>query len=56
MTVTMTYDYENRMTSNNYNGSILSYTYSGDGLKRAELRSGVWTTLVWDGDEYLGEV
>jgi YD repeat-containing protein len=35
----------------------VTYTYSGDGLKRREVsQTGVVTTFVWDGSEYLGEV
>lgn len=36
--------------------SIACYAYSGDGLKRREFsQTGVVTTLVWDGSEYLQE-
>ena len=62
---TMTYDKENRLTKEE-NGVKLSptkwavsseeYTYDGDGLKRSKSSLGVsLTTLIWDGDEYLGK-
>ena len=54
----MIYDKENRMVSNgNYTELppiLTSFTYSGDGLKRAEVAyPGTRTTLVWDGLDYL---
>jgi hypothetical protein len=36
--------------------SLATYTYDGDGLKWSEHVSSTLTTLVWDGDEYLGEI
>jgi YD repeat-containing protein len=54
--VTMVYDKENRGVVNNRWAIVVSYTYSGDGLKRSEISStGNVTTLVWDGSEYLQE-
>jgi len=56
---TMEYDKENRLvvvrdpSSGTLN--VYTYTYSGDGLKRAEVACLTWTTLVWDGSDYLGE-
>jgi hypothetical protein len=47
-----------RVNCNYIHGTIVSYTYSGDGLKRSEIKDEekvVITTLVWDGSEYLGE-
>jgi hypothetical protein len=51
--VTMTYDKENRLSVYLAPGSSVTYSYSGDGLKRAEWNAGVPTTLVWDGQNYL---
>ena len=51
--VTMSYDMENRMKLHNDNGSLSTYTYDGDGMKRFE-NSGTPTTLIWDGGDYLG--
>ncbi len=44
---------ENRLSTYLAPGSSVSYTYSGDMLKRAEWVSGTPTTLVWDGQNYL---
>ncbi len=55
----MTYDYENRLHvhTDHLVSKKVTYTYSGDGLKRREVsQTGVVTTFVWDGSEYLGEV
>ena len=54
-TITMVYDKENRMVAYNLNGTLTTYTYSADGLKRAEITSAGTTTLVWDGTDYLQE-
>ncbi|QYK54617.1 MAG: hypothetical protein KF824_06870 [Fimbriimonadaceae bacterium] len=54
-TVTMSYDKENRQISHTQGATVVTYTYSGDGLKRSEIASGSTTTLVWDGSEYIGE-
>jgi hypothetical protein len=59
--ITLTYDKENREIENKVGGTIVSYTYSGDGLKRSEIvgdnnsdpPSLAVTTLVWDGSDYL---
>lgn len=34
-------------------GLVTSYTYDGDGLKRSENTPSGFTTLIWDGSEYL---
>ena len=50
---------ENRLTCREKAGSGQSAstdTYDGDGLNRTEFKGAALTTLVWDGDEYLGEV
>ncbi|MBX3107821.1 MAG: RHS repeat protein [Fimbriimonadaceae bacterium] len=54
-TVTMAYDKENRLVKDMRNGTVATYTYSGDGLKRSSIVDGAVTTLVWDGSEYLAE-
>lgn len=53
--ITMIYDKENRLSIHEEGSSVATYTYGGDGLKRLELVDGSLTTLVWDGDDYLGE-
>jgi uncharacterized protein RhaS with RHS repeats len=54
--VTMVYDKENREVVNKRGGgTVVSYTYSGDGLQRSEVTGSGTTTLVWDGSEYLAE-
>lgn len=53
--VTMACDKENRQISHTQGATVVTYTYSGDGLKRSEVSSGSTTTLVWDGSEYIGE-
>ncbi len=55
---TMEYDKENRLAIVRINPGALNvytYTYSGDGPKRAEVTSLTWTTLVWDGSDYIQE-
>ena len=54
--MTMVYDKENRETVNSVGGTVVSSTYSGDGLKRSEIAEESRTTLIWDGSEYLGEI
>jgi len=49
----MSYDKENRLNLYLASGSSVSYTYSGDMLKRCEWVSGTPTTLVWDGQDYI---
>jgi len=51
--ITMIYDKENRLATHLASGVSVSYTYSGDGLKRTEWNAGTPTTLVWDGQDYL---
>ncbi|MFM9874675.1 MAG: hypothetical protein ACKVQS_14560 [Fimbriimonadaceae bacterium] len=61
--ITLSYDKENREISHSLAGTVVTYTYSGDGLKRSEITmnngsdppSLAITTLVWDGSEYLAE-
>lgn len=48
-------DNENRLNVHQDGSSVATYTYGGDGLKRLELVDGALTTLVWDGDDYVGE-
>jgi len=50
---TMTYEKENRLVTYLASGTSVSYTYSGDSLKRSEWNAGTPTTLVWDGQDYL---
>ena len=55
-----TYDDEDRLTlekqTNLAPNPLSTYTYSGDGLRRTAFpASGVLTTFVWDGSDYLGE-
>jgi hypothetical protein len=58
----MIYDKENRLKRHEYwnsfalNPVLATYLYEGGGLKRVEIVQGAVTTLVWDGDDYLGEV
>lgn len=56
---TMSYDKENRLSKHQYSdsvptSSVATYTYDGDGLKRLELVDAAYTTLIWDGPDYLG--
>jgi len=59
----MSYDKENREIENRVVRTVVSYKYSGDGLKRSEIEADngsdpagfAITTLVWDGCEYLVE-
>jgi len=57
-TVTNSYDGENRLTKVlNADGTISTYAYSGDGLRRTAQEPGkTVTTMIWDGGDYLGEV
>lgn len=48
------FDRENRLSSVNASGSLETYTYSGDGLRRTK-NDGVVTTFIWDGNDYLME-
>ena len=50
----MAYDKRIRLAVHQDGSSVATYTYDGDGLKRMELVDGVATTLIWDGDDYLG--
>jgi hypothetical protein len=53
--VTMGYDKENRQISHSMGSTVVTYTYSGDGLKRSEITGSGTTTMIWDGSEYLQE-
>ncbi len=52
------YDGENRLTKlTNPDGSVVTSTYQGDGLRRSKQEQGQNpTTFIWDGSDYLGEV
>jgi hypothetical protein len=50
---TMSYYFENRLKRHESGASVATYLYSGDGLKRVEDVDGAYTTLVWDGQDYL---
>ncbi len=54
--MTMNYDRENRMTVHKDGAVITTYSYAYDGLKRTEQSGSAITTLVWDGNNYVGEV
>ena len=54
-----TYDKENRLTKVVWAGDTATstYTYAADGLRRSKQETGTaLTTMIWDGDDYLGEV
>jgi len=61
--ITLGYDKENRQITHNLTGTVVTYTYSGDGLKRSEITTDISndppvfaiTTMIWDGSEVLGE-
>jgi hypothetical protein len=44
------------MTIKNAAGSLETYTYDGDGLRRSMRVGATTTTYVWDGSDYLGEI
>ncbi len=52
------YDGENRLLKlTNPDGSIVSNTYAGDGLRRFTQQPGkAGTTIIWDGQNYLGQL
>jgi YD repeat-containing protein len=52
------FDNENRLVRIAFsNGTRSTYSYAGDGLRRTAFGAGgTLTTMVWDGDDYLGEV
>ena len=52
--ISMSYDKENRLAVYESGSSVTSYVYGGDNLKRLEIAGAAITTLIWDGDEYLG--
>jgi YD repeat-containing protein len=56
-TTTYSYDPENRLIGIQYsNGTLSTYTYQGDGLRRSAIEpGGSLTTTVWDGTDYLQE-
>ncbi len=49
----MTYLKENRMSLHQQTGSVATYLYAADNMKRVENVDGAVTTLVWDGNSYL---
>ena len=54
---TYAYDRENRLTSLLTGANRSTYTYNRDGLRRtAHEAGGTLATMIWDGDDYLGEV
>jgi hypothetical protein len=55
LVVTLSYDKENRQISHSMGSTVVTYTYSGDGLKRSEITGSGTTTTIWDGSEYLQE-
>jgi hypothetical protein len=54
---TMTFDKESRVASHNIPGvrQITTFTYDGNGQKRREQRFTQIMTIIWDGDDYLGD-
>ncbi|MBI5706360.1 MAG: hypothetical protein HZC36_05160 [Armatimonadetes bacterium] len=54
----MSYDKENREVKHEQSsdGTVATYAYDGDGKKRLELVNGTYATLIWDGEDYIGEV
>lgn len=51
---TMTYDNMLRLNCHIATSTYATYTYAADGLKRYEDTSTGRTTIIWDGDDYLG--
>ena len=51
------YDGENRLLKlTNPDGTVISNTYSGDGLRRTTQQLGAAvSTIIWDGQNYLGQ-
>jgi YD repeat-containing protein len=51
------YDGENRLLKlTNPGGTVITNTYSGDGLRRTTQQPGAAvSTIVWDGQNYLGQ-
>jgi len=52
------YDGENRLTKlTNPDGTVLTNTYGGDGLRRTSQQpGGAVSTMIWDGSNYLGQI
>ena len=52
------YDNENRLSvQTDPDGTKTTMSYQGsDGLRRSRWTPSVWTTFIWDGSDYLGEV
>ena len=53
------YDGENRLTKiTNSDGSLVTNTYQGDdGLRRTTQQPGAnASTMIWDGQDYLGQI
>jgi len=55
---TYLFDNENRLkTMTSSDNTIMTSTYSGDGLRRSAQQQGQTVhTMIWDGSDYLGEV
>ena len=52
--ITMLYEKENRLiVHQSPSSSIATYAYGLDGLKAVEEVDGTFTTIVWDGSDYL---
>jgi YD repeat-containing protein len=52
-----TFDGENRMVLTvQPDGSRITMTYQGDGLRRSKQSGAKPVTTIWDGSDYLGEV
>jgi YD repeat-containing protein len=51
------YDGENRLLKlTNPDGSVITNTYSGDGLRRSTQQPGATiSTIIWNGQDYLGQ-
>jgi YD repeat-containing protein len=51
------YDGENRLLQlTNPDGTVITNTYAGDGLRRTTQQPGkAASTIVWDGQDYLGQ-
>ena len=51
------FDNENQLVGIQFsNGTLSTYVYAGDGLRRSAFEAGnVLTTFIWDGEDYLME-
>jgi hypothetical protein len=51
------YERAYRLIEQQASGGVATIQYAGDGLRRTAFEAGgTLTTMVWDGDDYLGEV